>query len=262
MKKLYALVAIAIMAMLVLSNVVAGVAAPMPVTRSYGDIALPATGGTFWQPDIWDLNAGPVTVRYTLDLSGAPNVANTNDYSQMGLVGLFSGGSGARMGGFLADWDNPGVKFPTYPDVPNNQDLDDKFNMQRFPNPGSWDEAMYDVNFATEPPTIGLPGFNPGSNYGIWFDRDGVDPWQANGWGMVNGGTYNTLGIYDVQLTFSKFSPTKATAYPRFFPNLVNPWDPTGKGIGTGFYKAWKSTGPDYYPTGISFDANEAKMGM
>jgi hypothetical protein len=165
------------------------------------------------------------------------------------------------MCGFLSDWENRASKFPTYPDRPGTQDLDDKFNMQRFPNPGSWDEAMYSVNFATEPPTFGLPGFNPSSNYGIWFDRDGVDQWQANGWGMVNGGTYNTTGIYDMQLTFSKFSATTGMAYPRLFPDLINTWDATGKGIGTGFYKFWKATGPDYYPTGISFDSDEAKMG-
>lgn len=170
-------------------------AASIPVTLYYGDITLPATYADFLQPGNWDLNAGPVTIRYTLNLVGAPNVANTGDYSQMGLVGLSSGGSGARMCGFLSDWNNPTVKFPTYPDNDASLDNDDKFNLQRFPNPGTWDEQMYNVNSVNTLPTLGLPGFNPWANYGIWFDRDGVDQWQDDMWGMVNGGTYNTLGV-------------------------------------------------------------------
>lgn len=232
-----------------------------PITITYPDITLPAVFANYAMPDVWDLNAGPVTVSYTLDLVGAPNVAYDWNWNNMGIVGMFSGGSGVRMCGFLSDGDNSGTKFPVYPDKPGTQDLDDKFNMQRFPNPGSYDEQMYDVNFATSPPTFGLPEFNPWANYGIWFDRDGVDQWQANGWGMVNGGTYNTNGAYDVQLNFSKFSVSKGVVSARFFPNLANTWDPTSFGIGTGFYKVWKATGPDYYPTGISFDTDESKMG-
>jgi len=262
-KRLCTLVAIALilMAMLVPVNARSVVAAPTVVTRNYGDITFPAALATYTMPDFWDLNAGPVTVRYTLDLSGAPNVAKTGNYNQAGLVGLLSGGSGARMGGFLSDWGHASLEFPAYPYYPNNLTNHDKFNMQKFPYPGSWDEQMYDVNFATQPPTFGLPGFNPWANYGIWFDRDGVDQWQANMWGMVNGGTYNTAGIYDAQLTFSKFSPTKGTACPTFFPDQANQWDPTGKGIGTGFYTTWHAGAPDYYPTGISFDTDVTKMG-
>jgi len=232
-----------------------------PVTLYYGDIALPSTYGSFAQMGLWDLNLGPVTINYNLDLTGAPNIAYDWNWNNMGIVGLFSGGSGARMCGFLYDGDNSSQKFPTYPDKPGNLDLDDKFNMQRFPNPGSYDEQMYNVDFATSPPTIGLPGFNPWSNYGIWFDRDGVDPYQPGMWGMVNGGTYNTSGVYDVGLKFSRFSATQGMVCARMFPGLANPWDATGYGIGTGFYTAWKPTGPDYYPTGISFDTDEAKMG-
>lgn len=253
---LFALIA----AILPIGGAIVG-ASSVPVTLYYGDIMLPSTFGSFAQMGLWDLNAGPVTIRYTLDLSGAPNIAYDSNWNNMGIVGLFSGGSGARMCGFLCDWENSGSKFPIYPDKPNTLDMDDKFNMQRFPNPGSYDEQMYDVNFATSPPTIGLPGFNPWLNYGVWFDRDGVDPYQPGMWGMVDGGTYNTSGAYDVGLTFSRFSSTQGIVCARMFPDLANTWDLTGYGIGTGFYTVWKPTGPDYYPTGISFDTDEAKMG-
>jgi hypothetical protein len=238
--------------------------APAPVTVYYNDITFPSTFTTIWQPENWNLNLGSVIVSYTLDLVNAPNVANTNDYSQMGLVGLICPGivdSGARMGGFLADWNNAGVLFPTFPDLPGTQDIDDKFNLQKFPDPGSWDEKMYDVEFKIDPPVIYSPPIGTYNNYGIWFDRDGVDQWQAASWGMVDGGTYNTEGVYPVQLTFNSYSTSKGIVYPRLFPELTNTWDTyTGKGIGTGFYSAWHAGGPDYYPTGISFDSDSSKM--
>lgn len=234
-----------------------------PATVSYGTITLPAGYTGYWGPGLWNLNIGTVTVSYTLDLHGAPNVAYTNDYSMAGYVGLLfpnSPNNGARMSGFLVDWARSGEQFPTYPRPdPQTQNLDDKFNLQRFPNSGSWDEQMYDVNCASN--TVGPPAFNPWANYGIWFDRDGVDPYQAAGWGMVNGGTYNTKGVYDVRLAFRKASASQGTACPVFFPTLANPSDPSGFGIRTGFYNPnFHSGAPDFFPAGISFDTDETKM--
>jgi hypothetical protein len=231
------------------------------VTIYYGDIELPFGGGFFLQLQTWDLNACDVTVSYTLDLSGAPNVAYTGNYGQSGYVGLVYPGStwaGAWMSGFLCDWDNASTEFPTYPDKDDTQDLDDKFNMQRSPNSAPWDETLYDVYCETN--TVVSPPFGSGSNYGIWFDRDGVDPWQADMWGMVDGGTYNTDGIYEVQITYHKASSDKGTACPVFFPDLENDDAPGGYGIPTGFNRL--SPGPGYadFPAGISFDTDETKM--
>jgi hypothetical protein len=243
-------------------------AASAPTTFYYGDITLPSGGGSHWQPGTWDLNACPVTVSYTLDLSGAPNVAYTGNYGQSGYVGLVWPGSpwaGAWMSGFLCDWQNSGIEFPTYPDFDNSQDLDDKFNMQRSPYSPPWDETLYDVYCDTN--TVAAPPFGSGSNYGIWFDRDGVDPWQANMWGMVNGGTYNTSGVYDVQITYdwsANYPTSKGTACATFFPTLQNDDAPGGYGIPTGFNRIPK-TDPNYpgyydFPAGISFDTDESKM--
>ncbi len=80
---------------------------------------------------------------------------------------------------------------------------------------------MYDVRCDTNPV---VTAFGSGNNYGVWFDRDGVDQWQDDMWGMVNGGTYNTNGVYDVQLTFQKNSATLGTVCPLMFPNLANTW--------------------------------------
>jgi hypothetical protein len=239
-------------------------AASAPTTFYYGDITLPSGGGSYLQPGTWDLNACPVTVSYTLDLSGAPNVAYTGNYGQSGYVGLVWPGSpwaGAWMSGYLADGDNAGTEFPMYPDNDNSQDLDDKFNMQRSPYPGSWSETMYDVYCDIN--TVAASPFGSWSNYGIWFDRDGVDPYQPNYWGMVDGGTYNTWGVYDVQITYdwsANYPTSKGTACATFFPTLQNDDAPGGYGIPTGFNRL--SPGPGYadIPAGISFDTDESKM--
>jgi hypothetical protein len=239
-------------------------AASSPTTLYYGDITLPPGGGFFWQPGTWDLTACPLTISYQLDLTGAPNQAYYWTHggpfasADVGLMWPGSSQAGARMVGFLSDWDNKDTLFPTFPDKDSMQDLDDKFNMQRFPNPGSWDELMYDVYCDTN--TVASSPFGSYSNYGIWFDRDGVDPYQANMWGMVDGGTYNTKGIYEVQLTYRRASSDKGTACPLLFPNLANDDAPGGYGIPTGFNRL--SPGPGYadFPAGISFDTDDTKM--
>lgn len=84
--------------------------------------------------------------------------------------------------------------------------------------------------------------FGTTANYGIWYDRDSVDPYQALGWGMVAGGTYNTGGIYDIAITYHALSATTATMFA------------TINDIQQGFYTAgWKNAQPDIYPAGLSF---------
>lgn len=237
------------------------------VTMYYGDVSL--DGNWHWTPGTWDLTCDEVIVRYTLDLSGAPNIAFTGEWGQAGYVGLVNpaDSSGAWMSGFLYDGDNSGTEFPTYPDIDDNLDMDDKFNMQRMPYPGSWSESMYDVYCETS--VVADVPFGSGNNYGIWFDRDGVDLWQPNMWGMVDGGTYNTLGEYQVEIVYNPSSndPTaKGTACPKFFPDLLNPLNQSITsddiyGVPTGFYSAgWTPTGPDIFPAGISFDTDATKM--
>ena len=258
------LVIVMVAVLSVIGAVPAAADGPTPTSLYYGDFTLPEGGGCFLQPQIWDLNACDVTVSYTLDLTGAPNQAYY--WSQgipvfasadVGLISPVPGWAGARMCGFLSDWGNAGTEFPTYPDNDTSQDLDDKFNMQRFPNPGSWDELMYDVDCETN--TVAASSFGSYDNYGIWFDRDGVDQWQALMWGMVDGGTYNTGGVYEVELTYRKASSTKGTACPVLFPNLQNDDAPGGYGIPTGFNRVTPEGYADF-PAGISFDTDETKM--
>jgi hypothetical protein len=73
-------------------------------------------------------------------------------------------------------------------------DLDDKLILQRH---GGQGEGAY--NLPSTPPT-------PGNNHRIWWDRDGVDPWQ-------NGETANTAGIYQIVISLHATSATTGTAY-------------------------------------------------
>jgi len=82
-------------------------------------------------------------------------------------------------------------------------------------------------------------------------------------WGVVNGGTYNTYGVYDIQLTYNKVSGTKGATCAVFFPALLNHLDYSDLnddiyGIPTGF----NPSGGIYqdFPAGISFESDVTKM--
>lgn len=80
------------------------------------------------------------------------------------------------------------------PDLTPTLDLDDKLILQR---KGGQGEAVY--NLPSAPPAAG-------NNHRIWWDRDGVDPWQ-------NPATANTGGIYQIVITLHATSATTGTAY-------------------------------------------------
>jgi len=90
------------------------------------------------------------------------------------------------------DW-NANTFNPDPPGAPI-LDLDDKLILQR---QGGQGEGAY--NLPVSPPS-------PGNNHRVWWDRDGVDPWQ-------NGETANTGGIYNVEISLHATSDTNGTAY-------------------------------------------------
>ncbi len=73
-------------------------------------------------------------------------------------------------------------------------DLDDKLILQQR---SGYDERYYDL--PSVPP-------NPWANHRVWWDRDGVDPWQ-------NPATANTGGIYQIVISLHATSDTAGTAY-------------------------------------------------
>ena len=125
---------------------------------------------------------------------------------------------------------------------PNMQSLFDKHNLGASGGEG---EGDYDC---LVPGTVVSP-FGSGDNYGIWFDRDTVDQWQATYWGAVNGGTYNTGGIYTIVIQYHAINANLGTMFA------------TVNGIQTGFYAAgWKNQQPDSYPAGLSFKGDMTRM--
>ena len=126
---------------------------------------------------------------------------------------------------------------------PGGLSLHDKFNLGAS---GGRGEGDYDC---LVPNTVVAP-FGSGNNYGIWFDRDTLDPWQSVSPGAVDGGTFNTLGIYHVIITYHAINAGLGSMFA------------TINGIQAGFYASppdWIFP-PDYYPAGISFKGNMSRM--
>ena len=109
-------------------------------------------------------------------------------------------------------------------------DLDDKLILQKG---GGIGEGAYDL--PSVPP-------NAGANHAVWFDRDGVDQWQAAMWGAIDDVTYNTGGIYDIVITLHAVDSTSGTAFM------------TINGEAQGFYDPNWHPGPaDLMPAGMTF---------
>lgn len=125
---------------------------------------------------------------------------------------------------------------------PNIASLHEKHNLGASGGRGEGDYDCLVPNAVVGP----LGSFD---NYGIWFDRDGVDPWQAALWGAVNGGTYNTGGIYTIIIHYHAISAGLGSMFA------------TVNGIQTGFYiGGWKNAQPENYPTGLSFKGDMTRM--
>jgi hypothetical protein len=113
----------------------------------------------------------------------------------------------------------PLVLEEPYPEgYPSCLDLDDKLILQRRGGEG---EASY--NLPSTPA-------NPWANFAVWWDRDGVDPWQ-------NDATANTGGIYDVVITLHATSDTTGEAYMTIngLAQELDTFTPTGTPAGMTF---------------------------
>ena len=243
-------------------------AAPLLATATtditYGNLTLNAPDQTTHWEDVWDLTQGPLTLSYTLDMTGLrqpppPGDPAAGEYSwyyvnhtawvEVGLrtVGgsdyspgptdLYQGYSGGWMisdaDAYLGAWGEGGLIH----DRPDTLDLDDNHNLQAS---GGRDHRDYDVLGAN--PTAVVPAFGTGDTYGFWFDRDGVDPYQSGLWGQVNGGTFNTGGIYDISITYRAVSDGLGT--------MIATINGVPQGIYTG---GWNDAAPDLVPAGLSF---------
>jgi hypothetical protein len=200
------------------------VAAAEQITKDYEDIT--HEGSTWldrnWQA--WDLTQCDLNLSYTLDMSGYYPPFKDSEWSMVGI------GSGAWA------WMTSGAPSASITS-PERNDMDDKLHLGSLPN--KYDETGYDVLFPDH--IVSDPIGDPWSNFGIWFDRDGISKGQEELWGLKSGATYDTGGIYDVELVFHAIDRSHGTVF-----SIVN-------GTRTGFYDDWRDGIPEYYPVGMSF---------
>ena len=173
-----------------------------PVTINYGDVSLTSLGSTDSGhfPEFWDLTACDMIISFTYDANGLVDDAGAHAWAELGVREF-------GYGDFNPTWqvEGAGVWLATDydwnvdtfdPDPPGSPilDLDDKLILQKAGGHGEGD-----YNLPSTPP-------NPGANHRVWWDRDGVDPWQ-------NDETANTGGIYNVVIKLTAISATTGEAY-------------------------------------------------
>jgi hypothetical protein len=206
---------------------------------NYGDVSVSGTdNGNFLE--IFDLTAGDLVVSFTYDASGMIDDfgGGAHAWAELGVRSVGNGNFNPNEGVWVAtDYDWNTDTFDPDPGGSPTQDLDDKIILQAV---GGQGEGSYDL--PSTPP-------NPWANHGVWFDRDGVDPFQALLWGAIDGVTYNTGGLYDIVITLHATSTTTGEAYI------------TVNGEDQGFYDpGWYDGTPNVYPAGRSFTGDMTKM--
>jgi hypothetical protein len=219
---------------LALGNI--GVESVSAETMNYADVTLSGGFQSGHFPEVWDLTECDLVISFTYDATGLVDDSETHAWGEIGIrqVGY---------GDFNPTWmtDGAGVWLSTDydwttntfdPDPPGapSLDLDDKMILQKG---GGMGEGSYDL--PSTPP-------NPWANHAVWFDRDGVDQYQALMWGAIDGVTYNTGGTYDIIITLHAISDSSGTAYM------------TINGEPQGFYDPnWHSGPADLMPAGMTF---------
>jgi hypothetical protein len=236
---LAAVVTLAVVLSLGLLPAAAG-ASPPQTTFNYGDVPLSGGFQSGHFPEIWDLTAGDMTISFTYDANGLIDDFGDDAHAwaelgvrEVGYADFNPTGAGVWL---ATDYHWAANTFDPDPVGSPSLDMDDKLILQKVGGHGEGD-----YNLPSAPP-------NPGDNHRVWFDRDGVDQWQAQNPLAVDGGTYNTGGTYDVVITLHADSPTSGKAYM------------TINGLNQGFETDgnWKTM--ELTPAGMTFTGNMAFM--
>jgi len=188
-------------------------------------------------PQVWDLNACDLVLSFTYDANGLVDDfgGSAHAWAELGIreVGYgnfnptwMTGGAGVWL---ATDYEWSVDTFDPDPPGSPTLDLDDKLILQRG---GGMDESYYDL--PSPPP-------NPWANHRIWWDRDGVDPWQ-------NDETANTGGVYNIEITLHATSATSGEAYMKI------------NGLYQGFETDGKWNTVELTPAGMMFTGNMAQM--
>lgn len=201
--------------------------------KAYGDVTLYDWGkGNF--PEVWDLTKGDLTLSYTIDMSGVETAGWA--VTEVGLREVGADNIDPNLQG--------GWMQSNYIDAGSDPD-DMNLNDFHFLSKHGWLYQLYDAEDAD---TLRSPYWS-GANYGFWFDRDGVDQWQDDLWGMIDGGTYNTEGVYEIIVSYHAIGDTTGTMFASI------------NGVQQGLYiGGWKDAEPEFYPAGRSFTGDMTRM--
>jgi hypothetical protein len=233
--KIFAVIIIAIMLSAFMS--IFSTAAADGTIKNYGNITLSGGFQAGHFDDWWDLTAGDMMLSFTYDANGL-----VDDFGGSAHAWAEIGVRSACYGDFNPTWqvEGSGVWLATDydwtvntfdPDPPGNPvlDLDDKLILQKAGGQGEGD-----YNLPSTPP-------NPWANHRVWWDRDGVDPWQ-------NDETANTGGIYDIIISLHATSATSGTAYMNI------------RGLDQGFETDGNWNTIELTPAGMTFTGDMAHL--
>jgi len=217
-----------------------------PIIKNYGNVPLSGGFQAGHFSEVWDLlHACNMVISFTYDANGLVDDfgGGAHAWAELGIREVGYGdfnptwmveGAGVWL---ATDYDGNADTFDPDPPGSPTLDLDDKLILQKG---GGQGEGNY--NLPSTPP-------NPWANHAVWFDRDGVDQWQAGMWGAIDGVTYNTGGTYDVVITLHATSDTTGEAYM------------TINGESQGFYVPnWHSGPADLMPAGMTFTGDMKHM--
>ena len=231
---------------MLLAGFTSTVSASPGITMDYADVTLMGGFQANHFNHVWDLTACDMTINFTYDANGLVDDLGGDAAHAWGMFGIRQVGysdfnptwmtEGA--GVWLAtDYEWSANTFDPDPVGAPSLDIDDKMILQKG---GGMGEGAYSL--PSVPP-------NPWANHAVWFDRDGVDQWQAAMWGAIDGVTYNTGGIYDITISLNATSTTAGKAYM------------TINGEHQGFYVPNWHTGPaDLMPAGMTFTGDMSQM--
>ena len=193
---------LALAVVLALGAVPALASPPDPVVESYDDVTLSGGFQAGHFPEWWDLTTGDLVLSFTYDANGLVDDfgGGAHAWAELGVRSPCYGDFNPTFcnegaGVWLAtDYDWTANTFDPDPLGSPTLDLDDKLILQKAGGHGEGD-----YNLPSIPP-------NPGANHRVWWDRDGVDPWQ-------NDETANTGGIYNIEITLHATSDTSGEAH-------------------------------------------------
>ena len=229
--------AMAIMIVLFLASLVMAQVKANGTPIIYGDITLSGGFQAGHFNEEWDLTAWDMVISFTYDANGLVDDfgGGAHAWAQLGVraVGYgdfnptwMSEGAGVWL---ATDYDWTANTFDPDPPGSPTLDLDDKLILQKG---GGMGESDY--NLPSTPP-------NPGANHRVWWDRDGVDPWQ-------NPATANTGGIYQIVISLHATSDTTGEA----FTNI--------RGLDQGFETDGNWNTIELTPAGMTFTGDMKHM--